>query len=370
MNGSFGIAVAGTHGKTTTTGMIGQVMIDAGLDPTLIVGAELPVLASNGRAGEGDYFIIEADEYDHMFLGLRPNLAIVTNVEYDHPDLFPSRDDYRGAFMQFAERIHKGGHLIACADDPGSQSLSEYATTLPLQIETYGLKNGQWQATEVRSNQLGGSDFLVRHNSETVGLARLRVPGEHNVLNALATVAAAITLGVKFDTIRAALGKFEGLGRRFQVVGEIGDVAIVDDYAHHPTEIKATLAAARQRFSSRRIWAIWQPHTFSRTKTMLGEFAGCFEQADRVVVLDIYRSRERDTLGVESTQLVNEINNAQVNYASGIDEAVDYLFDRVTPGDVVITLSAGDGNLVGEKLFMRLEDRVKGVNGVAETKRT
>jgi UDP-N-acetylmuramate--alanine ligase len=365
MQGFYSIAIAGSHGKTTTTGMMAQIMLNASLDPTVIVGAELPVLGSNGRAGQGRYFVIEADEYDYMFLGLRPDLAIVTNVEYDHPDLFSSQDAYHDAFVAFADRIRDGGCLIVCVDDPGAAALAEHAQTLGLDVVTYGLSVGQWQALDLRPNQFGGSDFLVQNDDRIVGLTRLRVPGRHNVRNATAAVAAATILGIGFDTIRTALADFGGLGRRFQLLGEFGDVAIVDDYAHHPTEIRATLSAARQRFAGRRLWAVWQPHTFSRTKALLGEFGGCFEQADRVIVLDIYRSRERDTLGVDMAQVVDGITNERASYVGGIDEATDYLLERVLPGDVVITLSAGDGNLVGETLLRELMRRDTAASGQA-----
>jgi UDP-N-acetylmuramate--alanine ligase len=346
--------------------MIAQIMIDGAMDPSVIVGAELPVLDSNGRAGQSEYFIIEADEYDYMFLGLKPSLAVVTNVEYDHPDLFSDPDVYREAFLEFTQSIRDQGYLIACADDAGADSLAEFARTLPLKVETYGIDNGDWQAVEVRTNPLGGSDFLVQHGDETIGLARLRVPGAHNVRNALAAIVVTSSLGVEFDVIRTALGTFSGLGRRFQLIGEVGDVAVIDDYAHHPTEIKATLAAARQRFPGRRIWAVWQPHTFSRTKVMLEDFAGCFEQADRVIALDIYRSRERDTLGVDTSQVVGEIANTRVNHVGTIDEAAEFLLERVLPGDVVITLSAGDGNLVGQILLRQLGQRQAVSRGLSD----
>ncbi len=368
MKDSYAIAVAGTHGKTTTTGMVAQILLDAGMDPSVIVGAELPILDGNGRAGQGDYFVIEADEYDYMFLGLKPSLAIVTNVEYDHPDLFANPSAYYETFVAFVERIRDGGRLIVCADDPGAGALANQAQALSYQVSTYGLEKGDWQAVDVRSNQHGGSDFLVQHEERIVGLARLRVPGKHNVQNATAAIAAATILGVDFDTIRTSLGAFGGLGRRFQVLGEVGDVIVIDDYAHHPTEIRATLAAARQRFSRRRIWAVWQPHTFSRIKAMLGEFAGSFGQADRVIALDIYRSRERDTLGVDTVQVVNEITDTRVDYVSDIEEATAFLLERVAPGDVVITLSAGDGNLVGERLLRQLVRRQTAGNGLSGRK--
>ncbi len=364
MEGSYGIAVAGTHGKTTTTGMIARIMLDAGMDPTIIVGADLPALGSNGRAGHSDYFVIEADEYDYMFLGLRPDLAIVTNVEYDHPDLFADRDAYTEAFASFVDRIQGDGHLVICADDPGARALAGQGQMRHLQVVTYGLNEGEWQAVDVRPNQLGGSDFLVQHERKTVGLARLRVPGRHNVQNATAAVAAATILGVEFEPIRTALGAFGGLGRRFQVLGEAGDVIVVDDYAHHPTEIRATLAAARQRFTGRRIWAVWQPHTFSRTKAMLAEFANSFAQADRLIALDIYRSREQDTLGFDTAQVVDEITGTRVDYVGNIEDAAEYLLERIMPGDVVITLSAGDGNRVGELLLRQLSQRHAVGNGI------
>ncbi len=363
MADSYTIAVAGSHGKTTTTGMIAEVMIAAGKDPSLIVGAVLPTLGSNGRAGNSDYFIIEADEYDYMFLGLDPSLTVITNVEYDHPDLFPDQDSYRRAFQEFVMRIREGGRLLVCVDDPGAVMLADFAGTLPIEVHTYGLSRGAWQAGEVRPNQLGGSDFLVYFDDQLVGLARLRVPGVHNVRNALAAIAVASTLGIEFDTIRPALATFGGLGRRFQLVGEVNDVTIIDDYAHHPTEIKATLAAARERFPGRRLWAVWQPHTFSRIKAMLGEFTGCFAQADRVVALDIYRSRERDTLGVDTSHVVAGIEDTRADHVGSIVEAAAFLYDRVVPGDVVLTLSAGDGNKVGEILLDRLEQRYDGENG-------
>lgn len=365
MAGTIGIAVAGTHGKTTTTGMIAQIMIEAGLDPSVILGAELPAVGSNGRAGRSDYFVIEADEYDYMFLGLQPSLAVVTNVEYDHPDLFGSPEAYQEAFVNFVRRIRDDGHLFACADDPGARTLAAHAETRRLNVGTYGLNRGEWRATDIRPNQHGGSDFLVQYAADVVGLVRIRIPGEHNVRNALAAIGAASTLGVEFDVIRTALGEFGGLGRRFQLLGEAGDVAVVDDYAHHPTEIKATLAAARQQFSGRRIWAVWQPHTFSRTKVMLNDFAGCFAAADRVVALDIYRSRERDTLGVDTAQVIDHIANTRVDHVGSIEEAADFLVERVVPGDVVITLSAGDGNLVGQILLHQLNQREAIGNGLS-----
>lgn len=364
MTDSIGVAVAGSHGKTTTTGMIAQILLQADLDPTVIVGGTLPLLGSNGRYGEGDYFVIEADEYDHMFLGLKPEVAIITSVEHDHPDLFPTWSDYLAAFRQFAGLLPDGGRLIACADDAGVQSLLADLPLADVEITTYGLAGAETAANfiaqDVRPNQLGGMDFVVEENGQLVGLARLRVPGEHNVRNALAAIITGLDLGVDFATIRQALAEFGGMGRRFQIVGEVGRVTIIDDYAHHPTEIQATLAAARQRFPGRRLWAIWQPHTYSRTRLLRQQFAQSFGQADRVIALDIYRSREQDTLGMETPLVLAEMDHPKAKYIADRRAAADYLLDRVRPDDVIITLGAGDGDVVGQWVLEGLRERVKG----------
>ena len=303
MTGLTGIAVAGTHGKTTTTGMIAQVLVDAGLDPTVILGGILPEWGSNGRAGKGKYFLIEADEYDHMFLGLRPSMAVITNIEHDHPDIFPTAAEYRDDFRRFASLLPDSGRLIACGQDAGVIQLLDDLELSKVEISTYGLSQKSsigdfdFEAEDRRPNQLGGTDFLVSGYGQTIGLVRLRIPGEHNVLNALAAIVVALDLEIDFPQICRSLAGFGGIGRRFQVTGEVGGVTVIDDYAHHPTEIGATLAAARQRYPGRRIWAVWQPHTFSRTLLMLSRFAGSFGDADRVIALDIYRSRETDDSG-------------------------------------------------------------------------
>lgn len=364
MAGVHSIAVAGSHGKTTTTGMLAQVLIKAGLDPSVIVGGILPALGTNGRAGQGNYFVIEADEYDHMFLGLRPQTAVVTNLEHDHPDLFPTAADYQQAFQDFVSLLPSGGKLVVCADDAGASKLAKNTTLPGVQVVNYGLGQADWQALDLRVNQLGGTDFLVQKGDEIIGLARLRIPGEHNVRNALAVITVCSELGVDFGAIRQALAEFGGIGRRFQMVGEVGDVTVVDDYAHHPTEIQATLAAARQYFPGRRIWAVWQPHTFSRTRLLLPEFATSFDNADRVVLLDIYRSRETDNLGIDNQTVLKAIKHPSAHHAGSMEAATTYIMDRVRPSDVVMTLTAGDGNLVGRSVLERLKKRVQ--NGTSK----
>lgn len=371
MADAIGIAVAGSHGKTTTTGMIAHMLLATDHDPTVILGGVLPEWGTNGRYGEGDYFVVEADEYDHMFLGLRPELAVITNIEYDHPDIYPTEAEYVGAFRQFTALLPRNGRLIACGDDPGVRLLLNGLDLGEVEITTYGIpaENGDiapatdFQAVDCRPNQLGGTDFLVVQEGQTIGLARLRVPGLHNVRNALAAIIVGLDLEIEFAPICRALAAFGGVGRRFQVTGEVGGVTIIDDYAHHPTEIRATLAAARQRYPGRRLWTVWQPHTYSRTKLLRDDFARSFADADRVIALDIYRSRETDTLGVNTAVIVQAMQQLsegpQVIHIPERRAAADYLIDRVRPDDVVLTLGAGDGNMVGEWLLAALKERIQ-----------
>lgn len=370
MRDHYGIAVAGSHGKTTTTGMISQILLEAQLDPTIILGGVLPLLGSNGHAGSGRIFVVEADEYDEMFLGLLPRMAVITNVEYDHPDQYASTDEYRHAFAKFAQLVPDDGTLILYGDDDRVRNLAAQFEESGRTIDFYGLHAGSWRATDLRGNQLGGLDFLVQHDQDVLGVARLRVPGEHNVLNALAAIVAASRMGVEFDVMRKALANFEGIGRRFQVKAETGGVTIIDDYAHHPTEIRATLAAARQRYGKRRIWAVWQPHTYSRTKAFLKEFAAAFKDADWVIALDIFRSRERDTLGITTASVVEAMNHAHARYLGSISQATSFIMDRVKPDDVIITLSAGDGYLVGSDLIRELKHRYSGGASTNDAQKT
>ncbi|MCA9997701.1 MAG: UDP-N-acetylmuramate--L-alanine ligase [Anaerolineales bacterium] len=356
-----GIAVAGSHGKTTTTGMIAQILLEADLDPTVIVGGDLPLLGGNGRSGDGAYFVVEADEYDRMFLGLRPEIGVITNIEHDHPDIYPTATDYWQAFADFAGLLPENGRLIVCGDDSGVAHLLRGLDLPNVEITSYGIQESeqnpsryQFQALDCRPNALGGTDFLVEQDGQVLGMVRLQLPGLHNVRNALAAIIVGTDLEIEFDLICQALLAFGGVGRRFQLVGEANGVTIIDDYAHHSTEIRATLAAARQRYAGRRLWAVWQPHTFSRTKLLLKAFRRSFADADQVVALDIYRSREQETLGMDTAKVVAKMRHPSVVHIGEKETAVSYLLQHTKPGDVVLTLGAGDGNLVGVWLLEKL----------------
>ncbi len=362
MEGHIGIAVAGTHGKTTTTAMIATILWEAGLDPTFIVGGTLAGRGINARAGGGPHFVIEADEYDRTFLALSPQVAVVTNVEHDHPDCYPTFVDFRAAFAEFVARIPPDGLLVACGDHPVARELGEERMAQGGAVAFYGLgRRVQWTARRVHPNPSGGTDFLVVRAGRPLGEVRLRVPGRHNVLNGLAALAVTDHLGVPFPSARSALEGFRGVGRRFEIKGEVEGIVVVDDYAHHPTEIRATLAAARERFPGRPVWAVWQPHTYSRTKVLLGEFARAFDQADHVLVLPIYAAREQDTLGVSSADVVARMAHPDVRLVGSREEAVALLGAEVRPGDVVLTLGAGDGDRVGEWLLIALRGREEDV---------
>ena len=360
MQGAVGIAVAGSHGKTTTTGMIAHILLECGLDPTVILGGTLPELGGNGRFGQGPHFVIEADEYDYMFLGLQPDVAVITNIEHDHPDLFPTAESYRAAFGRFAALLPAGGRLVICTDDPGAAELLAEIQPGSLVTTTYGLgdtggSRPEVRALDTRPNQAGGSDFVVEIGGQTVGLARTRVPGLHNVRNALAALVVALDLQIDFAQACRALAGFGGVQRRFQLVGEVGGVTIIDDYAHHPTEIRATLAAARQRYPGRRLWAVWQPHTFSRTRLLIDEFAGSFAQADRVVALDIYGSREAADPSITTAAVIARMGHPNAVHVGDRRAAADYLLERLHPDDVVLTLGAGDGDAIGQWVLEGLQ---------------
>jgi len=359
MNDQTGIAVAGTHGKTTTTGMIVSILDRAGLDPTFIVGGVIPALNANARAGGGPHFVIEADEYDHMFLGLRPTVAAITHLEHDHPDCFPTMSDMEAAFDRFLDLVPSEGLIVGCADQPAVRTLLDRARERSAAtILTCGLQPGHnWRAVDLKVNALGGYSFVARKQNMFWGSVDLQAPGVHNVQNALLALVVAQYVGVGGKQIREALADFVGVKRRFEIVGQVGGVTVIDDYGHHPTEIRVTLAAARTRYRERPIWAVFQPHTYSRLAALWDEFCACFDDADHVIVLDIYAARERDTLGLSAAALAKQIRHPDVRHVSGLENAARAIVDGVEPDAVVITFSAGDGNLVGTSVLKQIEER-------------
>ncbi len=353
MEGRFGIAVAGSHGKTTITAMIALLLTEADLDPTFIVGGILENLGTNARAGRGEHFVIEADEYDRTFLGLRPRMAVVTNIEMDHPDCYPELDDLEESFREFVRLVPADGCVIGCGDEERVIGiLEELRGTQGSEVVTYGLGKGRdWRAVGVRPNELGGHDFVALHDGHAVGEFALRIPGLHNVQNSLAVLAVAHSLGLDLTGAGETLRNYRGVQRRFEVKGEANEIIVIDDYAHHPTQIQATLRTARERYAGRTIWAVFQPHTYSRTKALLGEFAESFADADHVVVTDIYAAREFDDLGVSAADIVTRMKHPDALYVPDLNEAAEHLFDHLEPGDVLITLGAGDGYKVGEQVL-------------------
>ncbi len=339
------LAVAGSHGKTTTTAMLAWVLTALGHDPTFIIGSEARNLETNAHAGRDDFFVIEADEYDHMFLGLTPYAAVVTNIEHDHPDMFPTAEDFYAAFRRFARQVREDGFLLACADHAGSRRLAAEHRGA---VWTYGLEapDADYRAAEVRLNAGGGYDFVfLPPQGEQVPVA-LAVPGRHNVANALAVLAVVHRLGLEVAAAAQALAGFRSTGRRFEVVGEGGGVVFVDDYAHHPTEIRATLAAARERFPGHAVWAVWQPHTYSRTLALLPRFATAFDDADAVVVTDVFAAREAPPEGFDPRGVAAALRHPQVHFAATLEAAAEILLTQVQPPAVVVVLSAGDAPAV------------------------
>jgi len=364
MSGKTGIAVAGTHGKTTTTAMIAWTLYAMGRDPSFIVGGTLNNLKVNARSGKGDPFVIEADEYDRMFLGLKPRIEVVTNLEHDHPDCYPKFEDMVSAFRSFVDLLPSDGTLIASAEDEGAASLLSYARRKRLSVISYSLRSEmtintpQWmQARALKPNERGGYDFSVITNmtaeiASTLNVS-LQVPGEHNVRNALAVMSVIATLGLPLQNAVDALSEFSGTGRRFEVRGERKGVTVIDDYAHHPTEIRATLAGAKARYPNRRIWAVWQPHTYSRTQTLFFEFSRAFSDANEVLVTEIYASRETKQ-EFSSAEVVSAMAHSSARYTGSLQKTTDYLLKHLRSGDILLVLSAGDADQISTKVLKGL----------------
>jgi len=358
--GKIGVAVAGSHGKTTTAGLIAFLLSEAGLDPSFIVGGVVDNFGANARAGSGPHFVLEADEYDRTFLVLRPHIAIITNVEMDHPDCFRDEADLRRAFLEFAARTVPGGLILAWAEDPAVVALAQEAASIAgCAVQTFGLAPpATWQACGLRPRADGGTEFAVLREGREIARARVALPGQHNVANGLAALAAVVRLGVPLETAAESLPRFQGTRRRMEERGTVGGILVLDDYAHHPTQIVATLRAVRQKYGRRPLWAVFQPHTYSRLKALWQGFAACFGDADHVVVLPVYAARETHDPTVRPDLLARQMPHPDVRYAGSLDEAAALLAEHAEPDAVIITLGAGDEWVVGDRALAHLRRKL------------
>jgi len=350
---SFGIAVSGTHGKTTTTSMITTIMLEAGTDPTAHIGGELDCIGGNTRIGDSRYFITEACEYYGSFLKFFPFMAVILNIEVDHVDYFRDLQHIKDTFGRFISLVPPDGYVIACADDENTLSVISSKNCNKI---TYGVKNPQatWTAGNITYNQSGCASFEVFKEGSLLGSVSLSVPGPHNASNALAAIAACHTCGCSMEDIAAGLLKFGGSHKRFELKGLVDDIKVVDDYAHHPSEVKATLNAAANTVHNK-IWCVFQPHTYTRTKAFMDEFSQAFGNADNIIVTDIYAAREKDPGDVHSGMLAEKICEQGGNalYMGDFQEIAQFLDKNAESGDLILTMGAGDIVRCGE-MFLNL----------------
>ena len=352
------LAVAGSHGKTTTTSFAALMAIRSELDPLVLSGGDSRELGGNARDGAGALAVIEADEYAEAFLEYEPAIAVITNVEPDHLDYYGTEARLIAAFSAFTKRVRPDGLLIVCVDSPRAAAIAEARIADGMRVERYALDHeAEWRAAQLRPNDHGGLDFLVRWDGEELGRVSLRVPGRHNVANALGAIAASMRAGADFNRAALAASEFTGADRRFQLVAEVDGITLMDDYAHHPTEVRATLNAARQRFAGRRIVGCFQPHTYSRSQYLLEEFRTCFERLDALYVVDTYAARERPDAGIDAQALAREIERPPAQYLGGLDEAAEPLAEALQPGDVLFTIGAGDVFELGPRVRDLIEAR-------------
>lgn len=350
----YGIGIAGTHGKTTTTSMISLVLMEGGLDPTVIVGGKLSGLGgTNARLGHGEFIVVEADEFDRSFLSITPTIAVLTTLETDHLDCYRDLEDIKGAFIQFASRVPFYGFVVLCLDEPALLDIMPQLSKK--KILTYGLNpQADVQAFEIHHKE-NTSTFTLARNNKDLGPIMLQVPGKHNVQNALAAIAVGLELGVPFEKIKAGIEQFTGVYRRWETKGEVDGITIYDDYAHHPTECRATLAGAKAGWR-RRVVCVFQPHLYTRTRDFYEEFAKSFLLSDVLIVTDVYPAREEPIQGVTGELIVNaskQFGHKEVHYVPDKKQVPDSLKSLVKKGDIVITMGAGDIWKYGEE-FLRL----------------
>ena len=353
MRMKFGVAIAGTHGKTSTTSMAATVVSAAGVDPTIVVGGRLHSMKTNAKLGKGEILITEADEYDRSFLALSPAISIITNIDSDHLDIYKDFEDIKNTFVEFANRTAFYGNVICCIDDEGVRQIIK---RINKPVITYGTQQqAEFSAGNFRFSGFG-SEFTVFKRGEKIGQIILHVPGEHNIKNALAVISLGKLLHIPFEIIQNALEEYRGVERRFELIGSSKGISVIDDYAHHPAEVKATIKGARNGFSGR-IVAVFQPHLFSRTKDFYRAFANELCAADMVVVTDVYPAREKPITGITGKLIVDEIKKQgfdKVFYKADKNEIAAFLIPLLKENDIVITLGAGDINKVGKEMMHKL----------------
>ncbi|MGH9376052.1 MAG: UDP-N-acetylmuramate--L-alanine ligase [Terriglobia bacterium] len=355
----FSVAVAGAHGKTTVTSMIAVMLTEAGLDPTAVIGGRLDVFGSSARLGQGELMVAEADESDKSFLLLLPSIAVVTNIDREHLDHYRDFEEIKNTFVSFMNKTPFYGAVIACSDPPWLETLEAIRPRLRRRLITYGLEpNAEITAENVKPDR-GGSAFDVRESGRPLLSARLAVPGRHNVQNALAAVSVGLELGLDASQIRRGLERFRGADRRFEVKAEVEGITVVDDYGHHPAEIRATLDAARAR-GAQRIWAVFQPHRYTRTQFLMDEFAAAFAGCERVSVLDIYPAGEDPIAGITAQTLVDRMRRLgclAARYAPSEPDLIREFLEEVRPGTMILTIGAGSVWRIADALAAALEAR-------------
>jgi len=353
------IAVAGTHGKTTTTAMLSWCLTTLGSDPSYVIGGSVKNLGKNAHAGKGRYFIIEADEYDRMFLGLAPDILVITNIEHDHPDCFPTPEEYLDSFLELTRNIKPDGTIIVCLDHPGITQLLEKMGNNN-RIITYGTSSGcNYKIENIHHTPGCGVNFEIinPHKPKSMPVI-LSVPGKHNAFNASAALAVVDTIGLSIQNAITALRQFSGTERRFDILGTEAGITIIDDYAHHPTEIQATISAARNRYPDKNIWTVWQPHTYSRTQQLFDDFTKSFSKSDHVIVTEIYASREK-LRPFSSKTVVANMKHPDVRYIAQLQDVTELLIENLSDGDVLLVLSAGDATQISKDVLNFFKEKEK-----------
>ncbi len=355
----YSLCVAGTHGKTTTTSMVGQILTSGGLDPTIVVGGKVKSLKSHVRLGSGDYIVAEADEFDRSFLKMMPTIAVITTLEHEHRDVYPDIISLKEAFIEFLSKIPFYGFVAACIDD---KAVQEILPNIERRTITYGLhEDAEYRPCDIQHNHFTSS-FMVEHKGTSLGYFTVNVPGIHNIKNALAAIVTAIELDIPLEQIRESIKEFGGVFRRFELKDEIDNVMIIDDYAHHPTEVKASLDAAKTGWKDHRIISIFQPHLYSRTRDFCDLFGKSFADADIAIITDIYPAREAPIPGISGeliAQKAKEAGHPDVRYIPDKKDVIEQSAEMSRPGDIIMTLGAGDVWDISERIILKLKKKLK-----------